>query len=207
MEAPLDMPRLMVRSSEESIAVESFDLKLGVNKLGRDAENQLQIPSHTVSGSHCEIIWMSDSVLVRDLKSTNGTFIDGARIDEARLDVGQTLRVGSIELFLDTDKAAISVPDLTEAPKVAVAPPAGRLPCAQHGDKAAAYHCPTCQKDFCEACVHTLRLQKGHIHNLCPICSTHCSPIIYQEKRKRRSLIETVQNALGFSTKGQTQKM
>ena len=74
------MPRLMIKSNGDAIAVESFDLKLGVNRLGRTPDNDLLIDRATVSTLHCEIIWMNDSVVVRDRESTNGTFIDGQRI-------------------------------------------------------------------------------------------------------------------------------
>jgi len=202
------MPRLMIKSNGDAIAVESFDLKLGVNRLGRTQDNDLPIDRATVSTLHCELIWMNDSVVVRDRESTNGTFIDGQRIQTATLEPGQTLRVGDVEMFLDTAKASISVPDLTpESSRVDVAPPPGTLACANHPAFAATYHCPTCEKDFCEDCIRTLKLLQGHVHKLCPICSAHCKPIVYHQKRKRRSLLQVVQNAFGFSDKGTTQKM
>jgi len=202
------MPNLTVKSNGGQIPVETFDLKLGVNKLGRTSDNHLQIPSQTVSTLHCEIVWMDDAVLVRDLNSTNGTFIDGVRITESRLEAGQVLRVGDVELCLDTDKASISVPRFSESTVAVAAPPSGTLPCAQHPSQTARYHCPNCEKDFCEPCVRTLKLDHGgHIHKLCPFCSTHCEPIVYQQKRKRRSLLQAMQSALGLSGKDQTQKM
>jgi len=117
------MPNLTVKSNGEQIPVETFDLKLGINKLGRTSDNHLQIPSQTVSTSHCEIVWMDDAVLVRDLNSTNGTFINGIRITESRLEAGQVLRVGDVELCLDTDRASISVPRFSEGATVAVTAP------------------------------------------------------------------------------------
>src|SRR5437899_9571368 len=84
------MPRLTIKSNGDAIAVESFNLKLGVNRLGRTADNDLPIDRSTVSTLHCEIIWMNDSVVVRDRESTNGTFIDGQRIQTATLEPGQT---------------------------------------------------------------------------------------------------------------------
>jgi len=202
------MPRLMIKSNGDAIAVESFDLKLGVNRLGRTPDNDLPIDRATVSTVHCEIIWMNDSVVVRDRESTNGTFIDGQRIQTATLEPGQTLRVGDVEMFLDTAKASISVPNLApESSMIEVAPPPGTLPCANHPALAATYHCPKCEKDFCEDCVRTLKLLQGHVHKLCPVCSAHCKPIVYHQKRKRRSLLQVVQNAFGFSDKGTTQKM
>jgi hypothetical protein len=202
------MPRLIIKSEGDELAVESFNLKLGVNKLGRTLDNDIRINHPGISTSHCEIRWLNDEVIVRDLNSTNGTFVNGQRIAESHLAPGQVLRVGDVEMFLDTAQAAISVPDLKEpdrgpAPK----PPPGTLPCENHPASAAAYHCPECEKDFCESCVRTLKLMQGHVHKLCPLCSAHCKPIIYREKRKRRSLLEVVQHAFGMKDKGTTQKM
>src|SRR5438270_13488223 len=117
------MPRLMIKSNGDAIAVESFDLKLGVNRLGRTPDNDLPIDRATVSTVHCEIIWMNDSVVVRDRESTNGTFIDGQRIQTATLEPGQSLRVGDVEMFLDTAKASSSVPHLAPQSSTIAAPP------------------------------------------------------------------------------------
>jgi hypothetical protein len=130
------------------------------------------------------------------------------RIQQGGLQPEQTLRVGEVELSLDTPKAAISVPKLTDdAPASTLTPPPGTVSCVNHQDIAAGYHCPHCDKNFCESCVRTLKLLKGHIHKLCPLCSAHCQPIVYEKKRKRRSLLEVVQSTFGFSEKGTTQKM
>ena len=122
------MPRLIIKSEGEELAVESFNLKLGVNKLGRTLDNDIRINHPGVSTSHCEIRWLNDEVIVRDLNSTNGTFVNGQRIAESHLTPGQILRVGDVEMFLDTAQAAISVPDLKE-PDRGPAPNRRRAPC------------------------------------------------------------------------------
>jgi hypothetical protein len=45
-------------------------------------------------------------VIVHDLNSTNGTFINGEKITESVLKPGQTLRLGQIEMRLETDGPA-----------------------------------------------------------------------------------------------------
>src|SRR5205814_1348636 len=120
------MPRLILKTNGEQIEVESFDLKLGVNTLGRTVENDLRINHPTVSTFHCEVVWMNDMVEVRDHESTNGTFIDGERIKEARLEPGHLLRIGDLEMSLDTDTASISVPNLnTKTAVITETPPPG----------------------------------------------------------------------------------
>ena len=202
------MPRLTITSNDGHESGASFDLKLGVNRVGRTPENDWQIDHPTVSTTHCQLVWMNDSVVVRDCESTNGTFIDDQRVSTAPLDAGHVLRLGAVEMTLDTAVAAISVPSLDDQSALTqAAPPPGTLPCANHLSMAALFHCPTCEKDFCEDCVRTLKLIGGHVHKLCPICSAHCEPIVYEHKRKRRSLLQVVQNAFTFHGKGKTQKM
>ena len=45
--------------------------------------------------------WRTGNLVVRDLQSTNGTFVDGKTVNEAILRPGQILRLGDVELKLD----------------------------------------------------------------------------------------------------------
>lgn len=84
--------------------------------IGRADENTFQINEISVSSRHCEVKLKGDELLVRDLMSTNGTFIEGKKISEGVLKLGRTLRLGEVELLLH-----VSAPDQgTSAP----APPA-----------------------------------------------------------------------------------
>src|ERR1041384_425134 len=80
----------------------TFELEPGFNTLGRNPTNDFRVHDVTVSSFHCEIVVSGDSILVRDLGSTNGTFIDGQPILEAQLNPAQVLRLGSAELRLDS---------------------------------------------------------------------------------------------------------
>src|SRR2546426_4794517 len=95
----------------------AFELEPGFNTLGRNPTNDFRVHDVTVSSFHCEIVVSEDSVLVRDLGSTNGTYIDGQPIHEAQLKPGEILRLGSAEARLDsqpaTEPAHIAIPDLT----------------------------------------------------------------------------------------------
>lgn len=63
--------------------------------LGRDASRPFFLPDADVSRSHCELRLVGDTVLVRDLGSTNGTFIDGSRVTaERELPLSSHLQVG-----------------------------------------------------------------------------------------------------------------
>src|SRR5437762_10037996 len=85
----------------------TFELEPGFNTLGRNPTNDFRVHDVTVSSFHCEIVVSNESVLVRDLGSTNGTYIDGEQVHEAQLKPGQILGLGSAELRLDLQPAAV----------------------------------------------------------------------------------------------------
>jgi len=62
--------------------------------IGANTHNDLSVRDSTVSGNHCEIELLEEGYLLRDLQSTNGTFIGGVRITEAFLDEGTEFRIG-----------------------------------------------------------------------------------------------------------------
>ena len=66
--------------------------------LGRADGNTFQVLETSVSGRHCEVRVRGEELVVRDLISTNGTFIDGKKISEGVLKPGQVLRLGDVEL-------------------------------------------------------------------------------------------------------------
>jgi pSer/pThr/pTyr-binding forkhead associated (FHA) protein len=65
--------------------------------IGRGIQCHLRPHDHLVSKLHCAIAQWAGKVVVRDLKSANGTFINDQRITgEARIRDGDVLRVGSL---------------------------------------------------------------------------------------------------------------
>jgi len=69
-----------------------------VIRIGKAPENDLVLADETVSRVHFEIVRDAKGYLVRDLKSTNGTFLDGAEVKEAYLRAGSVVAVGATEL-------------------------------------------------------------------------------------------------------------
>jgi DNA-binding NtrC family response regulator len=69
-----------------------------VIRIGKVDENDLVLPEETVSRVHCEILRDGRGYLLRDLHSTNGTFLDGAEIREAYLRSGSVITVGTVQL-------------------------------------------------------------------------------------------------------------
>ena len=93
------MPRLVLLT--EGFTGRSFELKAERSTVGRLEDNNFQIPAPSVSSHHCEILLKGNDVVVKDLDSTNGTFINGEQVTEAVLTVGQTVRFGSVEARLE----------------------------------------------------------------------------------------------------------
>ncbi|MDB6015889.1 MAG: domain containing protein [Pedosphaera sp.] len=80
-----------------------IQLKPGDNFIGRGFANDFQVEDPSVSGSHCQIVVNGNSVVVKDLGSTNGTFINRAPIKEGTLQLGQTLQLGGVEMLFEND--------------------------------------------------------------------------------------------------------
>jgi len=81
----------------------THDLKAEKTTVGRVEDNMFQIAEPSVSSHHCEVVLRGHDVIVRDLNSTNGTFINGEKITESPIKPGQILRLGQIEMRLETD--------------------------------------------------------------------------------------------------------
>ena len=99
------MARLVLLS--EGFTGRTFELKSETTTVGRVGDNAFEIPESSVSSHHAEILLRGIDVVVRDLNSTNGTFVNGEQITgEASLKPGQILRLGTIEMRLETGDAA-----------------------------------------------------------------------------------------------------
>ena len=86
------------------------DLSEQTTTIGRLAENTLQIEDDSVSSSHAEIFAEEDRFFVRDLGSTNGTFINGEKIEKAILQEGDKLCFGSVVTLFGSPIAQEEIP-------------------------------------------------------------------------------------------------
>ncbi len=94
------MPRLVLLS--EGLTGRTYDLKAEKTTVGRVEDNAIQIPDGSVSSHHCEILLRGSEVVIKDYNSTNGSFINGERITESVLKPGQILRLGMVEMRLES---------------------------------------------------------------------------------------------------------
>src|SRR5512139_2884991 len=105
------MSRLRIKNGP--LAGTALTLGEGVRLIGHSWGNDLRIPDPSVSENHCEVMLdQAGHLFVRDRSSVTGTSVDGHRVSEALMTLGQVLQVGEVELVFESD------------PPPAVGPPA-----------------------------------------------------------------------------------
>jgi len=72
-----------------------FELDEPVIRLGRDASNAIQLHDNEVSRQHAEIHRTDDAYTISDLGSSNGTFVNGAQVEQHQLASGDHVQLGS----------------------------------------------------------------------------------------------------------------
>jgi pSer/pThr/pTyr-binding forkhead associated (FHA) protein len=90
----------LLRTTDDVTPEKTFRiLPGGVRTLGRAAGADFILDAPLVSRVHCRLTAMPDGTLeVKDLDSTNGTFVNGERVETAPLVSGDRLGVGRVEL-------------------------------------------------------------------------------------------------------------
>ena len=79
--------------------------------IGRVEDNTFPIPEGSVSSHHCEVLLRGSDVVIHDLGSTNGTFVNGHQVTgEAVIKPGQILRLGQVEIRLEDGSAQKAQP-------------------------------------------------------------------------------------------------
>lgn len=71
-----------------------------VKTIGRSPGAEFIVEAPLVSRLHCQLAATADTLQVKDLGSTNGTFVNGKRVKTAELREGDRLSVGRLELFV-----------------------------------------------------------------------------------------------------------
>jgi len=165
---------------------EALELNLGVNQFGRDPENHFPINHPTVSAHHAELILTADGVLLRDVGSTNGTFINDTLVTQAVLSPGQKLRFGDVEFQVDTTDAHIAIPEIERPiPAPPVVLPDGAMLCQRHLNAKVTHRCTHCHSILCDQCVTRLRRKGGKTLKLCKLCSNPVEMIVAEKPKKK----------------------
>ena len=78
--------------------------------IGRALDNMIRLEDGTVSHHHAMLLTENGEFKLRDLNSTNGTRVNGSRIVETKLQNGDQVRVGSVEVRFESDAKKTSQP-------------------------------------------------------------------------------------------------
>lgn len=105
-------------------AYKAFALPKDVTVIGRRHDCDLRIPLPTVSRRHCQLSLNNNTVELRDLGSTGGTFVNDNRVDgEVPVKAGDYIRVGPLTFLCQIDGKPEKITPPTKA-----APPAKQQP-------------------------------------------------------------------------------
>ncbi|HEY1172414.1 MAG TPA: FHA domain-containing protein [Verrucomicrobiae bacterium] len=205
----------MIRGAKPEVII----LEQGTLILGREPGCDYLVLHPSVSTTHCEIRKDHGRVFIRDLGSTNGTFINDQPVKEAELQPDQIIRFGetawlfqgtSLHVDASSDApAGASVPAPAEAPwplvpnlsisvdrkaKEAEAAalkdlPPVQRPCYKHPRVPAILICQNCRSEFCYECVNTRQTSKGKRY-YCHHCNGRCEDIgAFERKQEEFALL------------------
>src|ERR1700733_1515625 len=101
--------------SEKGGAERKEDFDKNEINVGRVQGNDLMLPKGNVSKHHARLLFRDGRFIVTDLKSTNGTYVNGRKIAQATIvREGDKIYIGDFVLKLDTGAGASSSPSAGE---------------------------------------------------------------------------------------------
>jgi hypothetical protein len=166
------MARLIIQSGTPQ--EREFELKPGANRLGRGEDNDIQIENDSVSTHHAQVVVGDGSIVILDLNSTNGTYVNDAQVSEGVLTSGQPFRLGLVSMMIEADAPVTAV--VPPAPEELAEPPPGKTTCKFHPKMAGQWLCRNCNELFCSVCVSAKPSNQGMLH-LCRKCGAPCVPV------------------------------
>ncbi len=96
----MDVKLIAFKPSGERIDV---PLNKADNTIGRGEDCEMRLPVPSVSRQHCRVTISEDAVTVKDLGSANGTFVNGDRVTEIKINPGDTIKVGPVSMVFQID--------------------------------------------------------------------------------------------------------
>ncbi len=95
------MPKLIIKT--EGGAKVAHELAEELITIGRGPDNAIRLDDPSVSGRHAQLQRVGDIYRLKDLGSTNGTSVDGQKVNETALRFGDRLRFGKVEALFESD--------------------------------------------------------------------------------------------------------
>jgi hypothetical protein len=86
-------------------------LERGTLTIGRGGDNDIQFENRAVSSRHAKLVTLFDSSYIEDLDSTNGTFVNGVRVQSRALQDGDVIGIGhnSLVFAQDSDRGSETI--------------------------------------------------------------------------------------------------
>jgi predicted component of type VI protein secretion system len=78
-------------------------LEKDVTTLGRGADCDIRIPVDSCSRKHCEFRRQDDTLVLKDLNSANGTYLNNERVSESSVSAGDQVTVGPVAMTIQID--------------------------------------------------------------------------------------------------------
>jgi pSer/pThr/pTyr-binding forkhead associated (FHA) protein len=110
----------------------SFSIVRDVTVIGRREDCDFRIPLGEISRKHARLIKDGDTLRAEDLGSSNGTYVNGVRVQEAELSPGDTLKVGSVVFVVQIDGVPAEADLQPAAPAVSDSALAMETPSEDH---------------------------------------------------------------------------
>ncbi|OYU45549.1 MAG: FHA domain-containing protein [Burkholderiales bacterium PBB4] len=114
------MPKMIV--SIDEVVIKEVQLTKEKTTLGRRPYNDIVIDNLAVSGEHAILQMTGSDVVLEDLNSTNGTYVNGKAVKRQQLQSGDAIEIGKYKIKFVADNAA---DDFDKTTVVKARPPAG----------------------------------------------------------------------------------
>ena len=175
-------------------------LKPGITRVGRTEDNDVRIDELTLSAHHCEFEVTEGGVVIRDLGSAGGTFVDGEWIEEQTVGEGALISLGSflVKVVSVVDKTVPHDSAETSSTPKPHQLPDGTISCLTHSSQRAHYECSQCFGLFCQQCFG----EPQQAEQTCPQCGRTLAVVDWSCLERRQEDVlwdlvpESVRNAV-----------
>jgi hypothetical protein len=119
-DARTHLPRFTTHSP--NFPEKTYELRGASLSVGSAPENDIVLQDPAVFAQHCEFYMLENEVLVRDMFTTTGTYVNGQRVTDSPLHIGDVIRVGEVVVKFDVGvKRPVSVREAAEVNQAAAA--------------------------------------------------------------------------------------
>ena len=190
------MVQLIFRSGPQKGS--AIALGPGLNRIGRNPANNIQIEEPSISGFHCEMHVSPLGVAFRDVGSRNGSYIEGRRVEKEIISGAKTIRLGAIDFHLNVPTANVAIPQQQKEEEVyANFLPDGTQACQTHAGIVANFLCVKCERTWCSECVRRTGLVgSANATYSCTQCGGECEKIVVTGSKQKKSLFDQISDTL-----------